>query len=794
MTTRSRLDLDLALAASALVMAPLGLAIAVGRPELSPGMTWGFALGCLATLAWLAWAWCMFSLVRQVVHLIREPNHDEVGTTILDRLAAAVAAAVLSLAPVGLVATNAGGAPPRVSATIAAPLAPSSIMAPSEATPSSGSVTLSERYTVVAGDSLWNIAERLYGDGDAWTQLAAANLGHLMTDGRIFTDPSLIFPGWVLATPGLPPSTAPAPMAPSAPRPAERIEPLAEVPVHATTTAAASSPHHHHSSSGAGATDAAVPVIGVLGGGAVLLGLLARRRRQTTSVALTDDQIDDEIALLSFAPSPVATLTERAVLLADSDDAITTPGLLAVGPDGADLYLDGRPRWHAEPVDLVGEHDPIERAPGALLPLGEHEGRSWSVIVPPGAVARIGGPDAQPLVADALRLQPSLAWGDLTSIVDRDDAPEAAKRCDAGMLVVAESSHDSASIEGAAIFVPTGSPDAIVAVGPESIAIFGGQLLIPRLPLAPGIDALLHDAPRDEPAKTPAAAPSARPADAPAIMIRLLTPAPRVEGLASAFAPNRARRCTELISYLALHRPDPVTGDRLRMRVLGTSHADAAAKTLFNVTSEARRSLGDDLEGNPHLPTAGRDGLYRIGSSVSIDVLELTALLEESTRAPDQAAERALLAQAIDLIEGEPMATVLAGYEWFVAEGHRSRLDASIERAAARHIELSLAIGDLDAASATLETVRVALPYSEIMAERAMEVAAAHGDLAGLMAAFETIAHLSDQLSPGAGPSEEVEERFAALLRSVRGEQPHASLAAMDAAPRSTSPSAPAAL
>ena len=175
-------------------------------------------------------------------------------------------------------------------------------------------------------------------------------------------------------------------------------------------------------------------------------------------------------------------------------------------------------------------------------------------------------------------------------------------------------------------------------------------------------------------------------------------------------------------------------------------------------------------------------------------MLELSALFEASTRANDHEAERALLAQAIDLVEGEPMATVLAGYEWFVAEGHRARLDASLEQAAARLIELSLAAGDLTSASATLEAVRPALPYSEIMAERAMEVAAASGDLAGLVTAFEAIQQLSDQLSPGAGPSDEVEERFASLVRHVRGEHPQASLAAMDAAPRNTSPSAPAAL
>ena len=800
MTTRPRLDL--ALAASALLMTPIGLAIAVGRPDLSPGFTWEFGLGLVATMAWLSWAWCMIALIRQVVRLVIEPGLDAVGTSILDRLAAAIAAAVLSLAPFGLVATSAGGAAPRTNVPSAAPTVASSLGTTLEATQSVGSVAPTGNYRVVAGDSLWSIADHLYGDGEAWTQLSAANLGHLMTDGRVFTDPSLILPGWVLLTPGVPPPASPAPTASSLPAPPAaqapvRIAPLAEVPVGAPPRSPYASPHDISSSPASPTSSAAVSAVGLLGGGAVVLGVLARRRRRTTSVAATDEQIDDEVALLSLAPSPMASLSERALLLADGDEAIVTPGLLAVGPDGADLYLDGRPRWHAEPVDLVGVQAPAERAPGALVPLGDHEGRSWSLVVPPGAVARIGGPCAEALVVEAMHLQRSLAWGDLMVIVEHADAAEVAEvaeRCDAGVLVMTMARGDTGPIDGAATLLPTDDADAIITIDPESITLFGGQLTIPHAPLAPGVGALLRDAPRDEVAPLRLAADANRRSHSPEIMIRLLAPAPRVDGLASAFAPNRARRCTELISYLALHRPDPVTGDRLRMRVLGTSQADAAAKTLFNVTSEARRSLGDDRDGNPHLPPAGRDGLYRIGTGVSIDVLELSALFEASTRANDHEAERALLAQAIDLVEGEPMATVLAGYEWFVAEGHRARLDASLEQAAARLIELSLAAGDLTSASAALEAVRPALPYSEIMAERAMEVAAASGDLAGLVTAFEAIQQLSDQLSPGAGPSDEVEERFASLVRHVRGEHPQASLAAMDAAPRNTSPSAPAAL
>jgi nucleoid-associated protein YgaU len=46
-------------------------------------------------------------------------------------------------------------------------------------------------YTVQRGDSLWAIAQRLYGDGSLWPYLFAANADQIR-------NPNLIFPGQVL--------------------------------------------------------------------------------------------------------------------------------------------------------------------------------------------------------------------------------------------------------------------------------------------------------------------------------------------------------------------------------------------------------------------------------------------------------------------------------------------------------------------------------------------------------------------------------------------------------------------
>ena len=53
-------------------------------------------------------------------------------------------------------------------------------------------------YTVVEGDTLSDIAESHLGHPDRWTELWELNANQPMNDGRTFTDPNLIIPGWNL--------------------------------------------------------------------------------------------------------------------------------------------------------------------------------------------------------------------------------------------------------------------------------------------------------------------------------------------------------------------------------------------------------------------------------------------------------------------------------------------------------------------------------------------------------------------------------------------------------------------
>jgi len=56
-------------------------------------------------------------------------------------------------------------------------------------------------YTVVPGEDLWGIAQRLYGDGVRYVDLFRANEGRLMAGGERFTDPRVIRTGWTLHAP-----------------------------------------------------------------------------------------------------------------------------------------------------------------------------------------------------------------------------------------------------------------------------------------------------------------------------------------------------------------------------------------------------------------------------------------------------------------------------------------------------------------------------------------------------------------------------------------------------------------
>ena len=204
--------------------------------------------------------------------------------------------------------------------------------------------------------------------------------------------------------------------------------------------------------------------------------------------------------------------------------------------------------------------------------------------------------------------------------------------------------------------------------------------------------------------------PAPSPAVAETVRAELLRADPAVVGLAEPFTATLRRRCVEMVAYLALHRHEPVTGDRLRTRVLAHADADASLRTLANTASAVRRSLGSDERG-PRLHPVSSAGLY-LTHGVDSDVEEFLRLVSEA-RASD---DHAKLVAALSLVQGEPLASALRGFEWFLAEGHWARLLREGEWAALALSRWAIAAGDVDLAFWAIERGRLLDPYSDALA------------------------------------------------------------------------------
>ncbi|MET9085516.1 BTAD domain-containing putative transcriptional regulator [Streptomyces sp. NPDC004237] len=210
----------------------------------------------LALFGWVCWGAFACSVVREIAwyathlpQLMRDRgvHAEHVATLSLKRSLAALCVGTLVLAVLGLWRPHAASAQqssgireltPRVAAT--APLHPALALAAvsrSESPKAGGDdarMRLSAQaaeghrlveYTVVAGDTLWDIAATHLDDPVKWPRIYKLNKDRVQPDGGRLTDPDLILPGWRLAvpvaetvTPPPAPPTVPAPSVPDTPK------------------------------------------------------------------------------------------------------------------------------------------------------------------------------------------------------------------------------------------------------------------------------------------------------------------------------------------------------------------------------------------------------------------------------------------------------------------------------------------------------------------------------------------------------------------------------------------------
>jgi hypothetical protein len=216
------------------------------------------------------------------------------------------------------------------------------------------------------------------------------------------------------------------------------------------------------------------------------------------------------------------------------------------------------------------------------------------------------------------------------------------------------------------------------------------------------------------------------------LRVELLRADPSVVGIVEPFTPTLRRRCVEMVAYLALHRHEPVTGERLRTRVLVHADVEASTRTLANTASAVRRSLGVDAQG-PRLHPVTSSGLYAT-HALSSDVEVFSTLVARARQLP--IADAAPLAhEALLLIQGEPLASTLRGFEWFLAEGHAARLARDGEWAALALHHISLQRGNYELAFWSLQQGLLIDPYSDALREALSRVPRLRefgGDGAGL--------------------------------------------------------------
>jgi DNA-binding SARP family transcriptional activator len=855
---------------------PAVLVTVVGNP-LAGGMghQWGHAarlfLTALALLAWVAWAVCCTQLARAVVEQVRSGHvRTPAGAVLTDRVAARIAAGVLSLVAFGApltLSTGAGASGPHGAQTVARDAATASPAPPPVPAPPTGTAAPSpDSYVVRPGDSLWSIAAARLGDGDDWPAIAALNVGRTMADGLQFVDPNTIHSGWTLE---MPDQGAPLPAEtdvravlraspPASPSPSELALPRRWLPVtsHADVSRSDDPPArpfqdealvltHSGPLEGARSARLDLPELAALGIGALACAALTRRARRSRLLrqvtteeseesdfefSLSPPAIDTGILLARGAGHPVLHAFEAAnyglaAALAGRSGRAVTMRAVCVGAAGVDFWLSeaGQPApdgltlspdgqvWHA-PHGAFSSTQANRPLLPVVLPVGEDDRGTWLVPVGPGCTLPLLGEAASALWRAARPVQEAWSWADMVLITEEalvatgevllgdDDAEPGTESThvlyfgDPGELsdAVAQKvsivtfTHRPAS--DVAVFVdrraasihPLGRTVRPHLMGDTTSRLIG-ELVEP--PISPaGADqqasAVGDDHSPEERSRAPR--PDLRRQPVPAIYsashpvpdpgtieVRLLTPTPRLEGLSTALPPNRARRAVELVAYLAMHAGEDVTSDRLRTRVLGSSDADAASKTLFNIATAARRAMGLDATGAPLFPPGSRTGHYRVAEGVTTDADRAERLARAGSATEDPDTAMGLLRSALNLIEGEPMANALSGYTWWQAEGHQGRVGAALVNAASDLPALAVEAELFELAQWGLEQARLVDPYSESISRAAMQVAAAAGDPDRLRREWRDCQRRMDELDPGSTPSLRTERLYGELAQRV---------------------------
>src|SRR5262249_17942217 len=171
-------------------------------------------LGAVRDISWLAWAAFALAVLAEAQAALRgrpAPRLHLVGLQgAAARLVAVVSVGFSSPVAVTLAATPIA-APAALEAQVQRAVTPdqaqsvtlNALATPAVVTMRDAAHLLASHDTVLVGpgDCLWTIAQQYLGSGERYPALVRLNLGRDMGDGQVFTNPSLIMPGWHLRLP-----------------------------------------------------------------------------------------------------------------------------------------------------------------------------------------------------------------------------------------------------------------------------------------------------------------------------------------------------------------------------------------------------------------------------------------------------------------------------------------------------------------------------------------------------------------------------------------------------------------
>ncbi len=463
--------------------------------------------------------------------------------------------------------------------------------------------------------------------------------------------------------------------------------------------------------------------------------------------------------------------------------------LVGAGADGFVFTLGSRVDWAPSGLRLGGDgtswmagtdfltHPAIVTPPEGVthrlaVPLGSDRTHRWAIVLESGSSIAVIGPNAETLLSSIIRPLYRPPWSETVRV---SSGP--------GCMLINWSGLDSPREDARITRNQDESVDLTIVIDDHTVTIHPeGMSLSPldhlaKEPAAPRLVDVTVKPIRSVLSPAPGIVDSHG-----YLQVRLLSSVPSIEGLTNPLPPKRARRVIELVAYLALHHPNPVSGERLRNRVLGSPDSDAAAKTLFNTVGAARHALGLDPTGTPYLPNASRHGHYSLSDLVVVDAVQAMRLFRHTGSAESSEVAIALFRTGFDLVTCEPLAGVLSGYNWWRSEGYEARFSSATVDAACKAIRLAVENQLFELGTWILDRARLVDPYSELLSRAAMTAAAAAGDQTRLRREWDECVRRVRELDPDAIPSVE-SQRLLERLMSRSPSPGQASLAAIEEAP-----------